>query len=600
MANLSLSRIAAFEFLIQFRSAGSGNIRRNIRGLRELTSGFDRGTRATRNLTQAQLALNESFKTNNIRRNSRELRRFSDLQEKLALRQRTARNFRLARQRVRNRQVAAARTGNSRILSGVASVFGNNSATTRRVRRGILGINTGIAGTATAAARLGPILGTLRLLFGVLAGAIGIAARAYVKFLKFNVVAVAGLGLLATGLASAADRFTNLTNRIRVASDGTRTLTQQTNDLLQVSLRSRTPFATVAELYGRVALNAKEYGISLKDSIKFSELAVKAGRIGGASTREASQAFLQLSQGLGSNRLSGDELRSVREQTPELAATIARGFKKANGQRGIAFGDLKKLGEAGELTTAAVVDAILSQEKIVNARFGRVEATFTDGISNIRSAIGFFIGSVSSAVGLGPRFFRFMDRIAQKFAKLGERGSSIGLAVSNLGEFTSIIFGSDNGFSRFTNFLSGVGSFFENIPEKIQNAANGINTFMRLYRNGISSEEAIRIAFGISKQDLIDGPFGTFVGVVGGFVTELKIFIEVTKNLGAIIERLTNAIIGEEGSIRRDFIQGNEIGASRYLEAYGEFAINNLSGLATALNPQTLFEAPSRIISSAF
>ena len=48
-----------------------------------------------------------------------------------------------------------------------------------------------------------------------------------------------------------------------------------------------------------------------------------AAKLAGASTIEASNAFRQLAQALGSGRLAGDEFRSISEQIPTLLAPIA-------------------------------------------------------------------------------------------------------------------------------------------------------------------------------------------------------------------------------------------------------------------------------------
>ena len=48
-----------------------------------------------------------------------------------------------------------------------------------------------------------------------------------------------------------------------------------------------------------------------------------AAKLAGASTIEASNAFRQLAQALGSGRLQGDEFRSIAEQIPTLLQPIA-------------------------------------------------------------------------------------------------------------------------------------------------------------------------------------------------------------------------------------------------------------------------------------
>ena len=76
-----------------------------------------------------------------------------------------------------------------------------------------------------------------------------------------------------------------------------------------------------------------------------------AAKLAGASTIEASNAFRQLAQALGSGRLAGDEFRSVSEQVPTILAPIAE-------ELGVTIGQLKKLAADGELTSQVVLRSL--------------------------------------------------------------------------------------------------------------------------------------------------------------------------------------------------------------------------------------------------
>ena len=76
-----------------------------------------------------------------------------------------------------------------------------------------------------------------------------------------------------------------------------------------------------------------------------------AAKLAGASTIEASNAFRQLAQALGSGRLAGDEFRSVSEQVPTVLAPIAA-------ELGVNIGELKKFAAEGKLTSDVVLRAL--------------------------------------------------------------------------------------------------------------------------------------------------------------------------------------------------------------------------------------------------
>ncbi len=76
-----------------------------------------------------------------------------------------------------------------------------------------------------------------------------------------------------------------------------------------------------------------------------------AAKLAGASTIEASNAFRQLAQALGSGRLAGDEFRSISEQIPTLLQPIAK-------ELDVPIGKLKELAADGELTSDVVLRAL--------------------------------------------------------------------------------------------------------------------------------------------------------------------------------------------------------------------------------------------------
>ena len=76
-----------------------------------------------------------------------------------------------------------------------------------------------------------------------------------------------------------------------------------------------------------------------------------AAKLAGASTMEASNAFRQLAQALGSGRLQGDEFRSISEQIPTLLAPVAD-------ELNVTVGELKKFASEGKLTSDVVLRAL--------------------------------------------------------------------------------------------------------------------------------------------------------------------------------------------------------------------------------------------------
>ena len=92
-------------------------------------------------------------------------------------------------------------------------------------------------------------------------------------------------------------------------------------------------------------------GVSLEDITSTFSGFRTAAVLGGATAQEASAAFTQLSQALGSGALRGDEFRSVAEQAPLV-------LKAISDETGVAAGQLKEYAADGLLTSDIVIKAL--------------------------------------------------------------------------------------------------------------------------------------------------------------------------------------------------------------------------------------------------
>lgn len=534
MASLSPTRIAAFEFLIQFRSAGRNQIRNAVRDLRRISIASRDAGRQTNRMSRSQTAFANAIRVtrNNVTAGVAAQNRYNAA---LARERGLLAAVRRGQAR-RNVSQSISRADSSGFTRGVTRLFGFRAGA--RASQGLASASRGVSALRAGFSRLAGPIGVVISLFKGLVGAARIYLGTIVQLVKFNAVFLGGLTVAAVLLARVADGYTNLTNRIRVASDGTKSITQQTAELTQVALRSRTAFSNVAELYGRISLNAKSFGKSQAEVLKFTELTAKAVKVGGSTDREASQALIQFSQGIGSNRLSGDELRAVREQTPFLADQIARGLGKT-------IGDLKVLGEAGKLTTDVVFEALLNRERAINIAFGRVEATFSDSLTNIRSTIGVFAGATLSNLKFGPRFFEFTNKISEGFARISEKAPELALAIRNIPTLFRSFFGRANGLDGFFKLLQKIGDFFVDLPENILKAARSINRFAQNIQNGVSLDESSKRAFG-KTADALKKDLSPFNGVFQGFLDQFEI---LNANLKLIADAMAT-VAGAYNGIR--------------------------------------------------
>lgn len=108
----------------------------------------------------------------------------------------------------------------------------------------------------------------------------------------------------------------------------------------------------LANAYARL----RPIGVSLSDIVDVYNGFNTAARLSGASAVEASNAFTQLAQGLGSGALRGDEFNSIAEQVPAILTAISQ-------ETGIAQGALRDYAADGKITADVVIRALQRIER---------------------------------------------------------------------------------------------------------------------------------------------------------------------------------------------------------------------------------------------
>lgn len=132
---------------------------------------------------------------------------------------------------------------------------------------------------------------------------------------------------------------------------------------------ARGSFGDMAAVVAKFGNNARDAFASQDEVIAFANLIQKQMTIAGASTQEASNAMLQLSQALGSGVLRGDELNSIFEQAPNLIQSIADYLD-------VPIGKIREMAQDGQLTADTVKAAIFSSAEDINEKFEAMPMTW--------------------------------------------------------------------------------------------------------------------------------------------------------------------------------------------------------------------------------
>lgn len=172
------------------------------------------------------------------------------------------------------------------------------------------------------------------------------------------------------GLFNLSDTITSTTARLDMMNDGLQT-TAELNDMIwQSAQRSRGAYASTANLVAQLGNLAGEAFDSSQEVVAFAEQINKQIALSGASAAAADAALLQLTQGLSSGALRGEELNSILEQTPTIARTIAD-------YMGVTTGEMRELASEGAVTAEVVKNAMLAAADETNAAFESMPMTWS-------------------------------------------------------------------------------------------------------------------------------------------------------------------------------------------------------------------------------
>jgi tape measure domain-containing protein len=295
-------------------------------------------------------------------------------------------------------------------FSRAADVAARDSA---RIRAAGVKAGNGLAQSFTSA-------GQAAAAFNGHLGGLGARARAVGQiFSSVNVTAAAAgaaIAAAAVGMAAfvrSADKMKRMENDLRTVTTSYSNLRDVQQGLFEVSQRSRAGMEGTVKIYARTARATEDLGLKQKQLLRLTETVQKSFAVGGASPQEAMGAAIQLSQGIASNRFSGEEYRSVSENAPVLLRAMAKSL-------GVNLGELRKMAYAGELTAATVTRAILDSSDAIDEAFNKTTVTVGQGMERLFNAMDQYAYETDKTYGITDKFAGSLSFIAENFDTIAD------------------------------------------------------------------------------------------------------------------------------------------------------------------------------------
>ena len=430
-----------------------------------------------------------------------------------------------------------------------------------------------------------------------------------VKLLQ-RALAFVGGTLLIRQLVDLSDTYTSLQNRIRVVTADTRELVAVTEQLFDIANRTRSNYQATVEVYARASLSLRALGVSQQEVIAFTESLNQAVLISGANVREANAALIQLSQGLASGALRGDELRSVMEQLPVVADVISKSL-------GVTRGQLRTMGEQGKITSEVIVTAFEEAREELVEKFAKILPTIGQSFVVLRNNVVQLVGDLNQATGASVAISSailtlsmHVDTLARALGALtiligvGLVRRAIPLAISGLTALGSAIVAHPIGalLVAITAVVSTLIAFRHQIQlsaegaatlgdlasavfERVADVAKGlVTTFRPAFDTIHAFVERFTGDFDISLGSIILITALVVDRFVGFWEGAFRTIVEIHKQLPAVILRITetavNALLTQVSNNLNVFIRGFNLTFSRFgVDAIQELQLNISTGV---------------------
>ncbi|HBF9980719.1 TPA: tape measure protein [Clostridioides difficile] len=223
------------------------------------------------------------------------------------------------------------------------------------------------------------------------------------------------------GLANLSDQMTSTNARLNMINDGQLSDGGLNKMIFQSAERSRASYLDTAQIVSRIGMNAESAFSSTREIVSFAEQLNKKFVIAGASTEEMNSALLQLTQGLGSGVLRGEELNAVFESAPNIIKSIADYLD-------VDIGKIRGMASEGMLTADIVKNSLLAASAETNAQFEKMPLTIGQIFTSIKNNAVMIFGAIQKKIEdtvSSGGFRTFIVNVTDSLYVLGAVGYSV-------------------------------------------------------------------------------------------------------------------------------------------------------------------------------
>ncbi len=215
--------------------------------------------------------------------------------------------------------------------------------------------------------------------------------RSFSKMARFGVAAIAIMG--ARELAQMADRWNTLQQRIKTATRETGDYNQVAQQLFTISQANGVAMESTVSLFQNLARTAPDLGVTNAEVLKLTQSVQQLGVIGGSTQTQMDNALMQFGQAMAGGVMRAEEFNSIVENTPEIAARIAKGM-------GMTVGQLRLAVNEGSVLSEDVFNSLLGQSDEISQQFDEIPISLDRSTTMLGNSLVDMLGQLNQSWGV--------------------------------------------------------------------------------------------------------------------------------------------------------------------------------------------------------
>ncbi|WP_166656601.1 tape measure protein [Comamonas sp. JUb58] len=391
-------------------------------------------------------------------------------------------------------------------------------------------------------------------------------------------LSIIGVGFGAREIITQIDGYTKFTAQLKLATKGASDYSAAMASVQRISTDAQQGIGELGTLYARIANGTASLNLSQQKLSDITETVALSLKVSGATASEASSAMLQLSQAFASGVLRGEEFNSVNEAAPRLMKALADGL-------GVPVGALRKMAEAGQLTSAVLADSLPKALGKLREEAESVQ-TISGAFTVLKNNIMLMVGAQATASGATKGFANGISMLANNLDVLATVGGAVALVLG--ARFTASIASTGVAFAASTIQAARYQLTLASMAGVSTTAATGL-----IAMGGAARGASAAMAF-------LGGPLGLILTVAGAATAAFYTFRDssesLVKSIGGLnqpldqLKKKLDALPAEKQIVIKMAIQDEQQRAVKQAQKLTDDLIQSIAGAANIRMPADQFD----------